>query len=170
MTTTGFGTVDYDTWPALAKLVLLMLFVLGGCAGSTAGGLKHVRLLLLIKRVGRVLRSFLKPQAVYTVKLNGQIVSPDVLTNVAIFFFIYMGTLAAGSIAMCFFTEDLATAVSAAYSAIGNIGPGFSAVGPTQNYAHLPEAAKAILALLMLIGRLEFYTVLVIVLPTFWRK
>lgn len=170
MTTTGFGTVDYDQWPALSKFILLLLFVAGGCAGSTGGGLKHIRIILLLKKMGRIIRSFLNPQAVYTIKLSKQIIPQDIVFNVAIFFFIYMSTLAAGSLAMSFFTEDLATAVSAAYSAVGNIGPGFSSVGPMQNYAHLPGAAKTILALLMIVGRLEFYTVLVIFLPNFWRK
>lgn len=170
MTTTGFVTVDYDTWPALSKFILLMLFVAGGCAGSTGGGLKHIRILLLIKKMGRVLRTFLKPQAVYTIKVGGQLIAQDIVFNVAIFFFIYMGTLTLGSIAMSFFTEDLATAVSAAYAAVGNIGPGFSAVGPTQNYAHLADLPKLFLAMLMMAGRLEFLTVLVILLPNFWRK
>lgn len=170
MTTTGFGTVDYDQWPAMSKFIILLLFVVGGCAGSTAGGLKHIRIILLIKKMGRILRSFLNPQAVYTIKLSRQIVPQDVVFNVAVFFFIYMSTLAAGSLAMSFFTEDLATAVSATYSAVGNIGPGFSSVGPMFNYVHLPDPAKIILALLMMIGRLEFYTVLVVFLPNFWRK
>jgi trk system potassium uptake protein TrkH len=170
ITTTGFSTVDYDQWPAMSKIVLLSLFVVGGCAGSTAGGLKQIRVSLLTKKMGRVLQSFLKPQAVYTVKLSGQIVPYEIILNVAIFFFIYMGTLAVGSVVMSFFCDDMATAVSAAFSAIGNIGPGFSAVGPMQNYAALPDAGKSVLALLMLIGRLEFYTLMVVVLPSFWRK
>jgi len=170
MTTTGFNTVDYDQWPALSKFIILLLFVAGGCAGSTAGGLKHIRIILLIKKMGRIIRSFLNPQAVYTIKLSKQIVPPEIVFNVAVFFFIYMCTLAVGSLAMSFFTEDLATAVSATYSAVGNIGPGFSTVGPMMNYAHLPGAAKMVLALLMMVGRLEFYTVLVVFLPNFWRK
>jgi len=170
ITTTGFGTVDYDQWPPLSKIVLLTLFVVGGCAGSTSGGLKQIRISLLTKKMGRILQSFLKPQAVYTVKLSGQIVSPDIILNVAIFFFIYMGTLATGSIVMSFFCDDIATAVSATFSAVGNVGPGFSAVGPMLNYADIPSAGKTILAVLMLIGRLEFYTVMIIVVPSFWRK
>ena len=170
MTTTGFGTVDYDTWPATAKLILLFLFVAGGCAGSTAGGLKQIRILLLWKKMGRVIQSFLRPQAIYTVKLSGQMVPQDIVFNVAIFFFIYVGALTVGSIALSFFTADMTTAVSAAFSAVGNIGPGFSAVGPATTFAGLPDPAKTILALLMLIGRLEFYTVLVVLMPTFWRK
>jgi trk system potassium uptake protein len=170
LTTTGFGTVDYELWPALSKLVLLFLFVCGGCAGSTAGALKQIRILLLAKKMTRIIKVFLKPQAVYTVKLSGQIVAQDIVFNVAVFFFIYVGTLAAGSIMMSFFCHDLATAVSAAFSAVGNIGPGFGAVGPTLNYAHLPDLAKLILSGLMMAGRLEFYTVLVVLLPNFWRK
>ena len=170
MTTTGFGTVDYDTWPALSKIVLLALFVIGGCAGATSGALKQIRASLLMKKMVRVIRNFLKPQAVYTVKVSGQIVPQEIIFNVAVFFFIYMGTLAAGSVAMSFFCDDVATAVSATFSAVGNVGPGFAAVGPVRNYAALADPAKAMLAILMLLGRLEFYTLLVVFLPNFWRK
>lgn len=170
LTTTGFGTENYDYWPPLSKLVLLLLFVGGGCAGSTAGALKQIRILLLFKKAGYIIKSFLKPQAVYTVKLRDQIVPQDIVFNVTVFFFIYAGTLATGSILMSFFCEDLATAVSSAFSAVGNIGPGLAVVGPASNYASLPDTAKTILALLMLVGRLEFYTVLVVLMPTFWRK
>ena len=170
MTTTGFTTVDYNAWPALSKAVILLLFVCGGCAGSTAGALKHIRLLLLLKNMVRAVKSLLKPQAVYTVKVNGQMVPQEILLNVLVFFFIYMGTLATGSLVMCFLHDDLTTSVSAVFSAVGNIGPGFGSVGPVLNYSEMPDSGKAWLGLLMLVGRLEFYTVLAIFLPTFWRK
>lgn len=170
LTTTGFTTVDYDLWPPLAKITLVMMFVFGGCAGSTAGALKQIRLLLLIKKMGYVIKSFLKPQAVYTVKVSGQIVSQEIVFNVAIFFFIYATTLAVGSLAMSFYCQDLATAISATFSCVGNVGPGLSAVGPTTTYAILPDTAKMILSFLMIAGRLEFYTLLVVLMPSFWRK
>jgi len=170
MTTTGFTTVDYTTWPALSKTVILLLFVCGGCAGSTAGALKQIRVLILVKNMARALKSLLKPQAVYTIKVSGQLVPQEILLNVLVFFFIYMGTLAAGSIVMCGIHNDVTTSVSAVFSAVGNIGPGLGSVGPVLNYSLLPDAGKAWLALLMLVGRLEFYTVLAIFLPMFWRK
>lgn len=171
LTTTGFCTVDYQLWPPMAKIFLIMMFVFGGCAGSTSGALKQIRVVLMLKKLVYVIKSFLKPQAVYTVKLsNGQIVSQDIIFNVAIFFFIYASTLAAGSVVMSYFCDDIITAVSATFSAVGNIGPGFGVVGPTSTYASLPGGGKTTLSLLMLVGRLEFYTVLVIFMPTFWRK
>jgi trk system potassium uptake protein TrkH len=170
MTTTGFTTVNYDTWPAFSRMLLLTLFFLGGCAGSTAGGLKHIRVWLLVKKLGRVLQSFLKPQAVYSVKVSGQIVAPDIIFNVAVFFFVYMGIAAAGSIIMAFYCPDMATAAGATLACLGNVGPGFAAVGPMTNFAAIPDGGKTVLAWLMLIGRLEFYTLLVVLLPSFWRK
>lgn len=170
LTTTGFGTVDYQLWPPMAKIMLIMMFVFGGCAGSTAGAMKQIRVLLLLKKMVYVIKSFLRPQAVYTVKMSGQIVPQEIVFNVAIFFFIYTATLAAGSVIMSFFCPDLITAVSATFSAVGNIGPGFGDVGPTTTYTSLPDGAKIVLSVLMLVGRLEFYTVLVILMPSFWRK
>jgi len=170
MTTTGFTTVDYTTWPALSKTVILLLFVCGGCAGSTAGALKQIRVLILVKNMARALKSLLKPQAVYTIKVSGQLVPQEILLNVLVFFFIYMGTLAAGSIVMCGIHNDVTTSVSAVFSAVGNIGPGLGSVGPVLNYSLLPDGGKVWLGLLMLVGRLEFYTVLAIFLPMFWRK
>lgn len=170
MTTTGFTTVDYNLWPALSKIILLVLFVCGGCAGSTAGALKQIRLVILNKSMVRAVKSLLKPQAVYTVKINGQVISQDILFNVLVFFFIYMGTLAAGSLVMSFFINDLTTTVSAVFSAVGNIGPGLGSVGPIYTYAGLPDGGKFTLSILMLIGRLEFYTVLAVLMPSFWRK
>lgn len=170
MTTTGFTTVDYNAWPALSKVIILLMLVCGGCAGSTSGALKQIRLLLLLKNMTRSLKTLLKPQAVYTVKVNGQIVPQEILVNVLIFFFIYMGTLAVGSIVMTSFHNDVTTCVSAVFSALGGVGPGLGSVGPVLNYSLLPDGGKAWLALLMLVGRLEFYTVLAIFLPMFWRK
>jgi trk system potassium uptake protein TrkH len=170
LTCTGFGTVDYNTWPILSTTILMFLFFIGGCAGSTSGGIKQIRFIVLVKKVKRDIRSFLRPQAVYTVKVGDQIIPSEIVFNISIFFFIYLGTIALATIAMSPFTPDQSTAFSSVLSCIGNIGPGFSTVGPTSNYAHLDSQAKLILSLVMLAGRLEFYTVLVILMPTFWRK
>ncbi|HMP88595.1 MAG TPA: TrkH family potassium uptake protein [Kiritimatiellia bacterium] len=170
ITTTGFGTVDYDAWPASAKFLIFLLFILGGCAGSTSGGLKQIRISLMLKKMSRVIKSVLTPQAVYTVKHSGQIVHQDVIFSVALYFFVFMATAGLGSIIMSFYCDDIATGISAAFSAVGNIGPGFSTVGPAENYASVPNGGKAVLSFLMLIGRLEFYTVYVVFLANFWRK
>jgi trk system potassium uptake protein TrkH len=170
MTCTGFGTVDYENWPVFSKTLLMLIFFIGGCAGSTSGGIKQIRLIVLIKKTGRDLRSFLKPQAVYTVKVGQQQVTTDIVFNIAVFFFIYLMTVAVATAMMSAYTVDNMSAFSSVISCIANVGPGFSTVGPMQNYAQLPNEAKLILSNVMLAGRLEFYTMMVVILPSFWRK
>lgn len=170
LTCSGFCTVDYTQWPVFATSILIMLFIVGGCAGSTSGGIKQIRFIVLLKKMRRDIRSFLRPQAVYTVKLGTQIISADILVTIAIFFFIYLLSVAVGTILMSWYSPDLATAFSSIITSLGNVGPGFSTVGPLANFAHLASPAKFILSIFMILGRLEFYTVLVILLPTFWRK
>jgi trk system potassium uptake protein TrkH len=170
LTCTGFGTVDYDQWPVLSQMTLVILFIIGGCAGSTSGGIKQIRFMVLMKKSFRDARSFLKPQAIFPVKVGPQIISAEVVQQIAVFFFIYLMTVAAATLIMSPMVEDLATAFSSVIACAANVGPGFSTVGPVQNYAHLPDLAKLVLSGVMIMGRLEFFTVLVIVLPTFWRK
>jgi len=170
LTCTGFGTVDYDTWPVFSKSILMMLFVIGGCAGSTSGGIKQMRLIVLLKKMTRDIRSFLKPQVVYSVKIGKQTITPDVVFNICVFFFIYITALALGTIAMSWYSPDIITAFSSVLTCLGNVGPGFSTVGPVANFAQLHDHAKIILSAAMLLGRLEFYTLLVVIMPTFWRK
>jgi len=170
ISTTGFATADYDLWPAFSKILLITAMFIGGCAGSTAGGIKVIRMFVLLKKMTRELRIFLRPKAVYPIKIGRQIIDPGIISSITVFFFIFTMTFTAGSIAMSFFTEDIVTAVSAVIAALGNIGPGLGAVGPTQTYAEIHDAAKVLLAALMLLGRLELYTLLVILMPGFWRR
>jgi len=170
LTCTGFGTVDYNVWPVFSQTMLIMLFIIGGCAGSTSGGIKQMRFMVLLKKMTRDVKSFLKPQAVYTVKIGSQIIAPEFVFNITVFFFIYLFTVAGGTVILSIYSMDIMTAFSSVIACIGNIGPGFSSVGPMSNYAHLPDSAKTVLSLVMIMGRLEFYTLLVILLPTFWRK
>ncbi|HMP34539.1 MAG TPA: TrkH family potassium uptake protein [Kiritimatiellia bacterium] len=170
LTCTGFGTVDYDQWPITAKCMLLVIFFIGGCAGSTSGGIKQIRLMVLLKKMVRDVRSFLKPQAIYTVKIGRQQISSDIVFNIAVYFFIYITTVAVGTLIMSIYTTDILSAFSAVISCLANVGPGFSTVGPVMNYEQLPDAAKLLLIVIMLAGRLEFYTLLVLLLPSFWRK
>jgi len=170
MTCTGLGTVDYDTWPVFSKSVLVILFVIGGCAGSTSGGIKQMRLIVLLKKMTRDIRSFLKPQVIFSVKIGKQIVAPEIVFNICVFFFIYISTLAIGTITMSWYTVDQSTAFSSVLTCLAGAGPGFSTVGPMVNFDHLHNHAKLILCLAMLLGRLEFYTLLVVIMPTFWRK
>lgn len=170
MTTTGFSTCDFDRWPAVLKPMLLLLMLLGGCAGSTSGAIKAGRIQVVLKAVIREVRLFMQPQAVIPVKVGRKFIEDDLLRSILAFVLLYFLVLAAGLVALIPFVPDMATAGSAAFSCLGNVGPGFSAVGPLLNYSEIPDAGKAILTLLMLIGRLELYTVLAIFMPAFWRK
>lgn len=170
ITTTGFSTADFDTWPALSKLVLLGLMVVGGCAGSTAGGLKNIRVLVLFRQMAREVRRFLQPQAVYQVKVGRQLVESEVVSTITAFFFIFTAVFVVASGLMAYFTRDLAAAVSSVAATLGNVGPGFGSVGPLSNYAAVPDGGKLVLIVCMLMGRLELYTLLVVLMPSFWKR
>ena len=170
MSTTGFTTGDYERWPVLLKAMLASLMLLGGCAGSTAGAIKAGRVQVMLKTVVREVRLFMQPSAVIPVRLGRKSLPDDILLSILSFVALYLLVALVGVLAMLPFTPDIQTAGSAVIACMGNIGPGFSAVGPSLNYSAIPEAGQVLLTLLMLIGRLELYTVLVIFLPAFWRK
>lgn len=170
MTTTGFTTGNYEQWPVLVKAMLILLMLMGGCAGSTAGGLKTVRIQVMLKSVTREVRLFMQPQAVIPVRMGRRYLSGEILLSILSFVALFLFVLLVGVLAMIPFTPDIQTAVSSVITCISNVGPGFSAVGPTLNFAEIPDLGKAILSLLMLAGRLELYTVLAIFMPAFWRK
>lgn len=170
LTTTGFAASDYERWPALGMGVVFLLFFIGGMAGSTAGGVKVVRVVLLLKNALREVQRLLHPQAVLPLRLDHRVVPPEVLRNVLSFAVLYIGLVFAGTGALAFLGVDLLTAFGASLSCAGNVGPGFGTVGPAETYAHLPAAGKWVLAALMLAGRLEIFTVLVLFVPGFWRR
>ena len=170
MTTTGFVTEDFDRWPEVSRMLLIILMFVGGCAGSTGGGVKNIRVLTGIKTLFREIHIYMRPDAVKTVKIGGQTVKNQAVSNICAFLLIFVLLFAAGSLAMTAFTPDLGTAASSTIACLGNIGPGLNAVGATQNYANIPPAGQSILIALMLLGRLELYTVLVILVPSFWKK
>ena len=169
-TTTGFCTVDFDAWPRLLKAMMLLLMLMGGCVGSTAGGIKVARIQVMLKAVVREIHLFMQPQAVIPVKMERRLLDDDVLLPILSFVALYLLVALAGTLAMLPSTPNLATAVSSVISCMGGVGPGLSAVGPMQNYSTLPDGGQAVLIVLMLAGRLEFYTLLAIFLPAFWRK
>lgn len=170
VTTTGFATADYEIWPALGIGVIFALFFVGGMAGSTGGGMKVVRHVLLFKNSFREVKKLIHPSAIIPIRLNGNVVSPDVMRNVLSFAVLYMALIIVGTIVLSAFGIDLLTSLGAVMSSVGNIGPGFGTIGPAENYAHLPGAAKWILAMMMMAGRLELFTVLILFFPTFWRR
>jgi trk system potassium uptake protein TrkH len=170
LTTTGFATADYDVWPLLSKTLIFFLLFSGGCAGSTAGGIKVMRSVVLLKEVFRQVKLFMQPQAVLKVRLDKRPVAATVVSGITAFVFCYVLLIALFTLIMTYYLPDLASASSAAISCLSNVGPGFSALGPTRNYSEIAASGKLILAFCMLLGRLELFTVLVLFTPSFWKK
>ncbi len=171
LTTTGFATADFNLWPAYCALLLLCLMFIGGCGGSTAGGMKNSRVLLLIKYAVYQVERRIFVRSLPNVRLNKHKIDSVVLNRTVCFFFIFISAFIFFSLLLCCFgVGDIVTAMSASIASLGNIGPGLGKVGPTLTYAWMTPPAKIILSIEMLLGRLELYTVLVIFLPTFWKK
>lgn len=169
-TTTGFTTQDFDLWPPLSRGILLLLMFIGGCAGSTAGAMKNMRILILLKKGYQELLRLVRPRAVIPVRLGGKPVQETVIAGITGFFILYILLFLISSLILMELGVDMVSSVAATAATIGNVGPGLGLVGASQNYAFLPPVAKAILCLNMLLGRLEIYTVLVLLLPSTWRK
>ncbi len=170
MTTTGFATADYLLWPPAAHAILLILMAVGGCAGSTGGGIKVMRLLILLKAAKAELRKLLHPRAVATLWFNERALTPQLTANVLGFLLFFILVYAVGVVVLSLGGHDLATAIGATAATLGNIGPGVGAVGPAANYAFFASWEKWLLMFLMLAGRLELYTVLVLLMPDAWRR
>lgn len=169
-TTTGYATADYEVWPVMAQYVLITLMFIGGCAGSTGGGMKVVRHLLVLKHAFLQVSRLIHPREVRLLKLDHQPVSPEVIQGVLGFAALYLGLFLFASLLMAGFGVDLVTAGASVIACLSNIGPGLGEVGPTDNFAHIPAAGKISLTACMLVGRLEVFTVLVLFFPSFWRK
>lgn len=171
ITTTGFATADFDMWPMAAKGVLLLLMFVGGCSGSTGGGPKVIRAVTLIKLALKEMRYMSRPRGIFRVHINGEPVKKNLLYSVSGFFVLYFLCLLFVTTVVSFFgATDIATAFSTALATVGNIGPGFGLIGPTMNYAFYHPLLKWILSIAMLAGRLEVYTVLILLTPSFWRR
>ena len=170
LTTTGYATADYETWPALSQLILLIAMFIGASAGSTGGGMKCLRVMLYFKFCYKELFRLIHPHAVSRVKLAGKTVPEDVMHSVLGFLGLYTGLFALSAVLLAALGVDFVTAFAAVAASIGNIGPGFGAVGPAENYAQIPYLGKWLLIFCMLLGRLEIYTVIILLVPEFWRK
>jgi trk system potassium uptake protein TrkH len=169
MTTTGFVTADFGSWHSGARIVLLALMFIGACGGSTGGAIKVVRVLTLIKHTGVMMRKAIFPKAVIPVKLNQKPLQEGIIRDIISFLFLYILVTIVASVVLCFLGLNLETAISAVAATLGNVGPGLGGVGPDFNYALLPGAAKFILIICMWLGRLELFTVLMILSPRFWK-
>jgi trk system potassium uptake protein TrkH len=163
VTTTGFATEDFDLWPNFSRALLFTLMFVGGCAGSTSGSIKVVRIMILGKRVLKDLKQMVLPRAVLPVLVGNRAISVDVVASVMTFVMLFLMIYAAGGLLLGAMGYDLVTSFSASATCLGNIGPGFELVGPARNFDFFPPAAKLLLVALMLVGRLELYTVLVLI-------
>jgi len=170
ITTTGFASADYENFPGLSQVLLFLCMFIGACAGSTGGGIKCARIIICFKYCYRELFKILHPRSVSQIKINNAIISNEILRSIMGFIILYMGLFIVSSIALSSMGVDMLTAFGAVASCIGNIGPGFGTVGPTENFHHLPALGKWLLSLCMLLGRLEIYTVIILFVPEFWKK
>jgi len=170
LTTTGYATYDYEQWPAMSRLILLLCMFLGASAGSTGGGMKCLRIMLCFKFCYKELFALVHPRAVLSIKIGGRSVPEDVMRSVLGFMALYMGVFGFSSVLLAGMGVDFITSFGAVAATLGNIGPGFGLVGPVGNYAQLPVLGKWLLIWCMLLGRLEIYTILILLVPEFWRK
>lgn len=170
ISTTGYITADYTAWAPLLTVIFFLLMFVGGSAGSTAGGVKIVRHMVLLKNSILEMKRQVHPSAIIPVRVNGKAVTQDITFNVLAFFIIYVTVFAIGSVVMALIGVDFLTAIGAVATSLGNVGPGLGTVGPVDNFAGIPAAGKWFLSLLMLLGRLELFTVLILLTPYFWNR
>ena len=170
MTTTGFATCDFGSWSPGARMLLMVLMFVGGCGGSTAGGIKVVRIVALLRYSRVMTRKALLPKAIIPVKYNQKPLPQEMIQDIISLFFLYVLVAVVASVALGLLGLDLETSLSAVAATLGNVGPGLGGVGPALNYAWLPGVAKTLLIILMWLGRLELFTVFIVFLPRFWRR
>jgi len=170
ITTTGYGTADYEQWSTFSQVTLFLLMFVGGCAGSTGGGMKVIRVMIMFKFGFNELKRLIHPQAVLPVRIGKMAIPKEIVTNIIGFFLFYMALFVTGTLVMSALGLDFLTAIGSVTATISNIGPGLGSVGPTDNYAFVPFLGKWVLSFLMLVGRLELFTVLILFSPSFWKK
>ena len=157
-------------WPVFSQCILVLLMFTGASAGSTGGGIKFIRIVLLFKILRREIHKIIHPRSVYTVKINGKMVEEELLSGVTAFFFFYIFIFAMSVLIVSIENKDLLTSATAVVAAIGNIGPGLGMVGPMGNFADFSGLSKITLSVCMIIGRLEIYPVLLLCAPSFWKR
>ena len=170
LTTTGYMSSDYEVWPFICQMILFFLMIVGGCSSSTSGGLKAIRILIISKLIRRGISLRLHPNVIETVKLDGKKLQGDTVSSIANHFFLYILMVFAGTFLISFENESLITSLSSVVTCLGNVGPGFGSIGPTENFAHLTLFSKGILSVYMLAGRLELYPLFILLTPRFWNQ
>ena len=174
ITTTGYVTGDYTAWAPGVTMIFFSMFFMGACAGSTSGGIKIIRHLVFFKNSIYELKRILHPKALIRTKIDGHVVRPRILTHILVFLLFYMFIFLVGTICMSFILYDdvtpIVSAIGVVAASLGNVGPGIGSVGPVDNFAHIPDIGKWLSMILMLFGRLELFTVLILLSPYFWRN
>ena len=169
-TTTGFATENFNLYPSFAKFLMVILMFMGGSAGSTAGGMKVSRIIILFKAAYNEIYKVFHPHAVFVVKVGKQVIDEAVIRSVLVFFGVFIFSFVIGTLVMASMGLDMATASTSVVATLANIGPGLAKVGAIENYAFIPWGGKLFLSFLMILGRLELFTVLVLFIPDFWRR
>ncbi len=170
VSTTGYATADYNQWPAFSKMLLMCLMFAGSCAGSTAGGIKQIRILIMIKMIRRNIKKLVHPRSVVPIKADGKLVEEEQVFGIMTFFVSYFLILIGGTVLISLDNSDFETNFTAVLTTISNVGPGFGKVGPTGNFAFYSDWSKLILSFCMLIGRLEIFPVLMLLHPSSWKR
>ncbi len=170
MTTTGYSTVDFDLWPAEAKTILVLIMFIGACSGSTGGGMKVSRILILAKTIKKELLSLIHPRSIKKIQIEGRVIEHEILRSVNVFFAAFMSIVALSVFLISFDGCDFTTNFTAVAATINNIGPGLAMVGPMSNYSHFSAFSKLVLIFDMLVGRLEVFPMLLLLTPATWKK
>lgn len=165
ITTTGYATTDFDLWPTFSKGILLLLMFVGGCAGSTSGAIKNIRILVLVKLIKRQISKIFHPNAYIPIKVDGKVISDDIIHSISSFFILYIIIFVIGTLVISLEGVDLESSISVAATSIGNVGPGFGLLGPTRNFSGFSAYSKIFLSFLMLMGRLELFTIIAFISP-----
>ncbi|MBR3705070.1 MAG: TrkH family potassium uptake protein [Oscillospiraceae bacterium] len=170
MTTTGYMTRDYVLWPTMSQVVLVLVMFAGACAGSTAGGIKQIRVILLVKNLRREVQRILRPRQITTIRSDGERVDEPILSGISLFFFAYILLLLIGTLVVSWDNVGFDAAFGASLTCISNVGPAFGVLGPTANFSILSNFSKVFMSALMLLGRLEIMPLLLLLFPTLWKK
>lgn len=169
-TSTGYVTADFDRWPEFCRFLLMFVAFVGACAGSTGGGLKVVRFVILVKAAVRGVLVFSRPRAIHTIRMDGEALDENIVASVTGFFGLWVLVALLGSALLAAMGVDILSATTAVIATLNNIGPGLGLVGPMANFGDIPALGKMLLSLLMILGRLEFYALVVLLVPRFWRS
>ena len=170
ITTTGFATADFNTWSATSKTTLVLLMFIGACAGSTGGGLKVSRLMILVKTIFKELTSYLHPKSIVKIKMDDKPIEHEVVRSANVYFITYMIIFVVSSFCLTFENIDLISIFTAVAATFNNIGPGLELVGPTANYGHFSDFSKYVMIFDMLAGRLELFPLLMLFHPELWKE